>query len=258
MGERLERFRRIVGTGFSFAVFGFAGLVLGLVIFPVLILFVRHPAQRRHAARSVVHWFFGFFVELMRRVGVLTYELHGVERLKDPGLLILANHPTLIDVVFLISLIPQSDCVVKASLGTNPFTRGPIKAAGYITNDAGLALIDDCRRSLEAGETVLIFPEGTRTPESMELTLQRGAANVAVRCRKPVTPVVITCVPRGLAKGVKWYKVPPRPMHFTITVHPDWPVQRYLDSGDSEPIAVRKLNAELKSFFEQESRRASA
>lgn len=112
MGERLERFRRIVGTGFSFAVFGFAGLVLGLVIFPVLILFVRHPARRRHAARSVVHWFFGFFVELMRRVGVLTYELHGVERLKDPGLLILANHPTLIDVVFLISLIPQSDCEI--------------------------------------------------------------------------------------------------------------------------------------------------
>lgn len=258
MGERLERFVRIVGTGFSFFVFGFAGLVLGLLIFPLLIVFVRDPARRTRVARSVVHWFFGFFVELMRRVGVLTYELHGVERLKDPGLLILANHPTLIDVVFLISLIPQSDCVVKASLGKNPFTKGPVTAAGYITNDEGLALIDDCRKSLEGGSTLLIFPEGTRTPESMELTLQRGAANVAVRCRKPVTPVVITCVPRGLAKGVKWYKVPPRPMHFTITVHPDWPVQGYLDSGDSEPIAVRRLNAELKSFFEQELRRASA
>jgi 1-acyl-sn-glycerol-3-phosphate acyltransferase len=258
MRRRLDHAWRVVATGFCFLVFGLAGLVLRVVLFPPMMLFLREPGRLQRAARSVTHHFFRFFVGLMRFVGVLTYELHGVERLGRPGQLVLANHPTLIDVVFLISLIPQSDCVVKAALGRNPFTRGPVRATGYITNDGGVALVEDARRSLASGSTLVIFPEGTRTPRDGAVTLQRGAANVAIRCRAPITPVVITCEPLTLGKGEKWYKVPPRRVHFTITVHDDIEVQPYLASGVPEPVAVRRLNAALQSFFEQESRRASA
>ncbi len=258
MGERLNFAWRVVATGFCFVVFGLGGLLLRVLLFPLLQLAVRDPARLTRVSRTVVKLFFRFFVGLMNFVGVLSWEVHGVEKLQRPGLLVLANHPTLIDVIFLISLIPQSDCVVKAALGRNPFTRGPVRAAGYITNDAGLALIEDCRRSLAGGHTVVIFPEGTRTPRTGPLALQRGAANVAIRCRAPVTPVVITCEPLTLGKGEKWYKVPPRRVHFTIRVHDEFQVQPFLDSGDAEPVAVRRLNVQLQSFFEQESRRASA
>lgn len=258
MGRRLNHAWRVVATGLCFLVFGLAGLVLRLVLFPPMMLVLRDAERLQRASRSVTHHFFRFFVGLMRFVGVLTYELHGVERLGKAGQLVLANHPTLIDVVFLISLIPQSDCVVKAALGKNPFTRGPVRATGYITNDGGVALVEDSRRSLTSGSTLVIFPEGTRTPRDGRVTLMRGAANVAIRCRAPVTPVVIRCEPLTLGKGEKWYKVPPRRVHFTITVHDDIEVQPYLAAGAPEPVAVRRLNADLQSFFEQESRRASA
>jgi hypothetical protein len=42
--------------------------------------------------------------------------------------MIIANHPSLIDVVFLIGLVRQANCVVKQSLWENPFTRGPVRA----------------------------------------------------------------------------------------------------------------------------------
>lgn len=251
----LERAWRIVATGFCFFVFGAGGVALGLC-FPVLLLF-REPGRRQRLSRVIVHHFFRFFIGLMNFVRVLSYELHGVERLQRPGLLILANHPSLIDVIFIISLIPQSGCVVKSALVRNPFTRAPVKAAGYITNDAGLAMVDDCRAALEKQETLVIFPEGTRTPLTGEVQLQRGAANVAIRCRKPVTPVVITAYPRGLAKTQKWYQVPPKRMHFVIRVHDDLQVDPFLESGTAEPVAVRRLNEHLKSFFEQESGRAA-
>jgi 1-acyl-sn-glycerol-3-phosphate acyltransferase len=253
----LDRAWRVVATGFCFFVFGAAGVLLGVFCMPVLLLFFRDPARRRHASRVIVHHFFRFFIGLMKFVGVLDYELFGIDRLQRPGLLILANHPTLIDVIFIISLIPQSGCVVKSALARNPFTRAPVKAAGYITNDAGLALVDDCRNALESQETLVIFPEGTRTPLSGEVELQRGAANVAIRCRKPITPVVITCVPRGLAKAQKWYSVPPKRMHFVIRVHEDLQVDPFLESGAAEPLAVRRLNEQLRAFFEQESGRAA-
>jgi 1-acyl-sn-glycerol-3-phosphate acyltransferase len=257
MGERVDRAWRIVATGFCFFVFGSGGVVLGIVGMPLLLIFVRDPAKRVRVSRFIVHHFFRFFIGLMNFVRVLSYDLTGVERLQRPGLLILANHPSLIDVIFIISLIPQSGCVVKSALARNPFTRAPVSAAGYITNDAGLAMVEDCRQHLEQQETLVIFPEGTRTPLTGEVELQRGAANVAIRCRKPITPVVITCNPRGLAKGQKWYRVPPKRMHFVIRVHEDLQVDPFLESGIAEPVAVRRLNAHLKSFFEQESGRAA-
>lgn len=257
MAERLNRAWRIVATGFCFFVFGSGGVLLGIFCVPLLLLVIRDPARRVRISRFIVHHFFRFFIGLMNFVRVLSYELYGVERLQRPGLLILANHPSLIDVIFIISLIPQSGCVVKSALVRNPFTRAPVKAAGYITNDAGLALVDDCRAHLESQETLVIFPEGTRTPLSGEVSLQRGAANVAIRCRKAITPVVITANPRGLAKGQKWYRVPPKRMHFVIRVHEDLQVDPFLESGIAEPVAVRRLNEHLKRFFEQESGRAA-
>ncbi len=252
-----DRAWRIVATGFCFFVFGSGGVLLGLFCLPVMVLFFRDQARRVRASRFIVHHFFRFFIGLMNFVGVLSYELYGIDRLQRPGLLILSNHPSLIDVIFIISLIPQSGCVVKSALARNPFTRAPVRAAGYITNDAGLALVDDCRSALASQETLVIFPEGTRTPLSGEVQLQRGAANVAIRCRKPVTPVVITCNPRGLAKSQKWYRVPPKRMHFVISVHEDLQVDPFLESGVAEPVAVRRLNEQLQSFFEQESVRAA-
>ncbi len=251
----LDRAWRIAATGFCFFVFCSGGVVLG-ACFPLLLL-LRDPARRQRVSRVIVHHFFRFFIGLMNFVRVLSYELHGIERLQRPGLLILANHPSLIDVIFIISLIPQSGCVVKSALVRNPFTRAPVKAAGYITNDAGLEMVDDCRTALEKQETLVIFPEGTRTPLTGEVQLQRGAANVAIRCRKAVTPVVITTTPRGLAKSKKWYQVPPKRMHFVIRVHDDLQVDPFLESGTAEPVAVRRLNEQLRSFFEQESGRAA-
>ena len=74
----------------------------------------------------------------------MTYQIEGGERLQRDGLLVLANHPTLIDVVCLISLLPNADCVVKRAVARNPFMRGPVRAAGYISNDDGAGLVDDC------------------------------------------------------------------------------------------------------------------
>ncbi len=253
----VDRAWRIVATGFCFFIFGLGGVLVGLFVVPPMLLLVRDPAKRVRFSRFAVHHFFRFFIGLMNFVKVISYELHDIDRLQRPGLLILANHPSLIDVIFIISLIPQSGCVVKSALVRNPFTRAPVKASGYITNDTGLALVDDCREALQRHETLVIFPEGTRTPLSGEVTLQRGAANVAIRCGKAVTPVVIRVNPRGLAKGQKWYRVPPSRMHFVIRVHEDLQVDTFLESGAAEPVAVRRLNEHLRSFFEQESVRAA-
>ncbi|MEW6562764.1 MAG: lysophospholipid acyltransferase family protein [Pseudomonadota bacterium] len=255
MFERWDRFKRLVGTGLSFLTFGLGGLLLRLVYFPVLRLLVRDAESQARYARLAIHHAFRGFIGLMRVLGVLEYRIEGIERLQRPGLLILANHPTLIDVVFLISLVPNANCVVKGSLARNPFTRGPVTATGYITNSAGgTELVTDCIASLEAGDNLIIFPEGTRTPVGGEMKLQRGAANIAVRGGCNITPVVIRCEPLSLTKGQPWWKIPFRRVRFTIEVREDIPVEPFLDASQQEAaLAARRLTDYLHGYFSKET-----
>ncbi len=255
MLERLERGWRVVATAISFATFGLGGLLLWLVYFPLLQLFVRDRSRLTRLARLAVHHSFRFFIEWMRCLGVLRYRIEGVEKLARQGLLIVANHPTLIDVVFLVALVPNADCVVKASLARNPFTRGPIRATGYLCNDSGPGLVRDCIASVKAGNNLIIFPEGTRTRLNRPMQLQRGAANIAVRGPCDITPVTIRCEPLGLNKEAAWWQVPPRPMAFTIRVGDDLPVAPLLAEPGSESLAARQLTARLQADFSQEQTR---
>lgn len=251
----VDRAYRVLATGFCFAFFGAGGLVLRFLVFPFVDLFVREPARRITVNRRLIHHTWRFFVWLMRTVGVISVEVRGLERLRRPGLLVLPNHPTLIDVVILVSLMPDVACVVKSSLATNPFTRGPVRGAHYVCNDAGMELITDSLEALASGSSLIIFPEGTRTRPGAPTQLLRGAANVAVRARVDVTPVVIRCEPLMLGKGQKWYEVPPRPGHFTVEVQEDVAIGRFLEGAVSEPLAARRLTQWLERFFQQEARR---
>ncbi len=255
----VNRWWRVIATGFSFAGFGVGGLLLGAIVFPLLLVIVRHRRRRSALARWTLHHLFRFFVAMICGLGLCSLEVRGRERLHRRGLLILASHPSLIDVVFLMSLVRGADCIVKAALLRNPFTRGPVRAAGFVCNDSGPGLIADCVASVRAGNNLIVFPEGTRTPAGSALgRLQRGAANLAVRGELPITPVRITCSQQMLGKSDKWWRVPRRAGHFLIDVGDDIPVDSHLAEAGAQALAARRLNEELARHLGAERSHAAA
>lgn len=259
MAEGVGRQWRVLATALCFAVFGLGGLVVRCLVYPALLLAVRDPLRRQVLSQAVIHRGFRWFVALMRAVGVLSYEVRGAERLRRRGLLILANHPSLIDVVFLISLVRHADCIVKAELARNPFTRGPVAAAGFITNSgSGADLLAGCLRSLRAGNNLIIFPEGTRTPLQGRARLQRGAAHVAVKGSVAITPVHIHSSLPMLTKGTPWWRVPQRRPHFTIEVREDIAVDPFRCAAPSDALAARRVTEHLSEQLFKEPSRASA
>jgi 1-acyl-sn-glycerol-3-phosphate acyltransferase len=254
MGKSLARYWRVIGTGISFVLFGAGGLVLGFVILRVLHLLGRTDRQRVMWSREAIRLSFRFFIGVMNGLGVLRYSCTGLERLERRGLLILANHPSLIDAVFLMAFVRNADCVVDAPLGLNPFTQGGIRMASYIRNDlGGLPMVEACIASLETGGNLVFFPEGMRTTPGCPIRLMRGGAQVAVRGARDVTPVIIRCVPPTLTRGEKWWRVPPRRAQFTIEVHEDIAVRPFLEHDGAPPLAARALNAYLQQYFTRES-----
>ena len=249
----LSRAWRVPATALAFTCFGVGGLLLGLIGFPLQRLLVWHVRRRVVYARALVHFAFASFIRLLWALGIISYEIRGRERLDRQGLLILANHPTLIDVVFLISMVRNADCIVRAGLASNPFTRWPVRATGYICNDGGAELVDAAIASLQSGNNLVIFPEGTRTRPGEPMQMQRGAAQIALRAGCPITPVTIRCTPLGLTKGRPWLRCYDRPMHFTIEVGEDVAIRPFLLASAGEPaLAARALTAYLRQYFSDE------
>jgi 1-acyl-sn-glycerol-3-phosphate acyltransferase len=242
---------RLLATAVSFILFGVGGVLLRVLVFPLLACLPGDALVRRSRARQVVSWSFELFVRFMYRSGVLTYQVEGAERLGRPGQMIIANHPSLIDVVVLIACMRDANCVVKQSLWDNPSMRGPIRAAQYISNSGSLDMLDEAAEALRSGQCLIVFPEGTRSTPGQPLQFHRGAAAIAVRGARLVTPVVISVTPTTLTKAEPWYSIPSRRFHFLLRVGEDVDPQQFAAQAPL-PIASRKLNDYLHQHFIKE------
>jgi 1-acyl-sn-glycerol-3-phosphate acyltransferase len=239
---------RLCATGFCFFIFGFGGLLLWALVFPLLSILPGNRLGKISRGQKVVSCSFYIFIGLMHKMGVMTYEIDGLHRLNRPGQLIIANHPTLVDIVFLISRIKQANCIVKSKLWHNPFMRGPIKNAGYVSNDDPEKMISECVQWLQSGGIMIIFPEGTRSIPGKPCRFQRGAATIALQANKIVTPVTLSCYPSTLTKAEPWYQIPSRRFHLAMHVGDDISLNEFT-SIEPRSIAVRRFNQYLQDYF---------
>lgn len=248
----LDRMWRLFGTGLSFAVFGLGGLVLALTIFPIFNIFVRNQEKRARLAQNTVHASWRAYVAFMQALGVVSSESHNAHLLRQArGTVIVANHPSLLDIVFLLALMDRTQCVIKAGVWRNPFMRGVVKAANYIPNlNDPERLLRDCAEALKAGNNLVIFPEGSRTQPGKKPRYQRGFAYLALMAKAPIQLVTIQCEPPSLRKGEPWYKIPPRRSHWIIRVHERIEAAADFQSGGMA-IAVRKLCTHVEKRIEE-------
>lgn len=252
MYQAINYFWRVIATGICFSLFGLGGIVLSILVLPLQRLVIKDKNEQKRIARLIVHHSFKFFIGVMACLGIFKFNLEQAKKLSHrKGELILANHPSLIDVVVLISLIPNADCVVKTHLFKNIFMRGVINNTGYINNADPAGLLDDCASSLAQGNNLIIFPQGTRTKPEDEVQFQRGAANIAIRCQAKITAVLLKVVPTTLTKSEPWYKIPKTKAHFSARVVDRSP---NIPENNAAQISknVREFNRGLEIFFIEE------
>ncbi|OCG25438.1 hypothetical protein A9G11_02085 [Gilliamella sp. wkB108] len=247
IANKFNQWWRLLATAFGFMLFGFYGLViLSILWFSLLRLFIWNEEKRIIIAQQSISLSFKIFLWIVKSLGIIDYQFNGLEKLKqDNNCLIVANHPSLLDVVLLVSVMPRCDCLVKGALLKNIFISRIIKTAGYILNAEVNKILPHCQNILSNGGRILIFPEGTRTVPSQPIKLQRGAANIALRCQADIRIVHITCSSTWLIKGQKWYKIPVKKMVFNITVGEKITIQDFL--YDNITVAARRLTRHLTS-----------
>ena len=255
----LNRSWRVIATGFCFVLFGLGGLILSILWFSSLRIIIRSENVRNQITQKSIRYSFQFFLRIARFLGVFDYKIENNELFsEDSGCLIVANHPSLLDYVLLAAHMPRCDCIVKEALLNNIFVSGVIKSAGYLVNSESDKLLAHCKARLDRGGSILIFPEGTRTTAGNTLSLQRGAANIALHSGCDIRVVYIDCNPPMLTKELKWYNIPLVKPQFRIIVQNKINCHDFIQDSDlSLALAARRLTKHLTCELMPESKRNS-
>jgi 1-acyl-sn-glycerol-3-phosphate acyltransferase len=237
---------RSVVAGVCFLLFGLGGIVLSLTVFPLLRLAPGGRPVSERRARVLVRGSFLALLGVLQALRILRLEKRNLAALRHTGAaLVLANHPSYLDVVVLIAHIPDAVCVVKSKLWRNPFLGGVVRAAGYIRNDEPETLVPSCAARLGEGLPLIIFPEGTRSAPGAPLHFVRGAAHIALATGVPIVPVILRCEPRVLARGAKWYQMPPRTFCISVEALPSTSAAALLPAKRG----ARSLTQVLERYF---------
>lgn len=245
---------RLAVLAWCFAMFGIGGILFTLVLFPLMRLLPGSPEVHRLRVRRLIRACFGACVSVLRRTGTMILDVRHAERFADcRHKLVLANHPSYLDVVVLLSLMPEADCVVKHGLYQNRYFKGIVRETGYISNADPDRLVDDCAAAIIQGGPLLIFPEGTRTVPGQPLAFQRGAARIALRGKCEIVPVIIHCEPAVWAKGFRLSEIAKRPFRITLTVNSPVKLGELgVSSEEPETLAARRLTRNLEQYFTEQ------
>lgn len=221
---------------------GGIGIVfVGLVIVPIFMMLLPQPI-RQVRIRYIIHLGFGLIVSILRLSRNINLSIYGAEFGSFPhSRILIANHPSWVDVIVLVSFYPNACCIVKQQIWENPVLGFILRQAGYIGYTRSENVVDlVCTVLTDKDQpTVVIFPEGTRTPPDGRYRIKNGASAVAIRSRLPIQLVHIYMNPRCWGKYQSWFKIDTIVSEYVVTFHRTFDASSYIIADKSLRANVR-------------------
>jgi 1-acyl-sn-glycerol-3-phosphate acyltransferase len=151
------------------------------------------------------------------------------------GLIIAANHPTMLDALLLVARLPRGVCIMKADLMRNVFLGAGARLARYICDDSPRRMVRGAVACLRESGQLVMFPEGTRTVERPINRFRPGITLIALRAQVPIQVVIIETDTPYLRKGWSIWRVPAFPISIRVRLG-----ERFAPEGD-HPALLEKL-----------------
>jgi 1-acyl-sn-glycerol-3-phosphate acyltransferase len=224
----------------------FSFFACGLIVSAVCALLSRCFGNQIPPAfgQRLIRGLFKRWLQVSSRIGVFDISFPDADKLRNLRATVLApNHPSLIDAVILLSIVPNTVCIMRANLIESPFLGGAARLAGFVPNDKGPALIRHGIEKIRAGENLLIFPEGTRTVAQAINSFKHGFALIAKKTDAPIQTVFIEREGRYLSKGVPLLSFVRPPFRFRLHLG------ELLRADPDE--SAQQLSARLERYFRE-------
>lgn len=152
---------------------------------------------------GIMRWWGTWFV----RIGGWPVQVSGAERIPEEGVILVANHQSLVDIPLLLSAFPREVCfIAKRELGRIPLFGRAMAAAGNLFVDRedprdAVHMIRQVGEVLSKGRAVVVFPEGTRSEDGSIGEFRPGAFHIAWKTGFPLIPLFLDGGRQALPKG---------------------------------------------------------
>jgi 1-acyl-sn-glycerol-3-phosphate acyltransferase len=182
---------------------------------------------------------------LVRAVGVRV-RVQGLEHIPPGVCLFVANHTSSADAPAVVGAIPRRIAILlKDSLFKWPIVGQAFSAAHFIpvnrgARDSTIASVEKATEALKAGQSFLIYPEGTRSPDGRLQEFKKGAVVMAIKAGVPIVPMACSGAHRVMGKR-------------SLVIHPGEILVEFL-----EPIDASRYSLEERDILNECVRMAMA
>jgi 1-acyl-sn-glycerol-3-phosphate acyltransferase len=212
--------------------------LISLMLYPFL-----PRAQGVVVGRAAISSVYRGFWSSAQWLGLMRIDYTALDVLdRDAGLIIAANHPTMLDALLVIARVPRGICIMRSSLMRNPFLGAGARLARYIRNEPPRGMIRSCVANLRAGGQLVLFPEGTRTVHAPVNPFRPGITLIAQMAQVPIQTVIIESRSPYLGKGWPIWRAPEFPVVIDVRLG-----RRFAPEADHQGLLKR-----LEAYFAQE------
>ena len=229
------KYIRSILAVFCFFIFGIGAVILNFLLFPFI-------KNNKELCSDIIHYTWKFFVNLMMWLKLFRLDIKKLGKIKNK--VIVSTHPSFIDIVILIALIPRSTCFVKKELAHNPILKNLVTSI-FITNEVELEeLKSESKKMLDRGFNVIIFPSGIRHRRDEFPKIRKGASLVAPNAGKNIVPVRMFSDRDFLFINQPFYAVSDRCVNFEIEQMREINIADFI--GESEIITKQRLTNKIE------------
>jgi len=152
----------------------------------------------------------------------VSVDVRGLERLNPARTYVfVSNHQSIYDIPVIFANLPyQLRIIAKESLGSFPFLGWHLRRSGHLLVDRRrpdrTGILERWRALVKEGLSLIIFPEGTRSPDGRLAAFKAGSFLLAIEAKLPIVPVSVDGTRLVMHKG----ELTTRPGAVRLTLHP--------------------------------------
>lgn len=176
-------------------IFVWSCIIIATLVFGSCVL-ITYPFDRKGRVAHHYARLWGKVALLANRVKV---KIEGMDRLDGKGpYIFMSNHQGSYDIFALQGHLPyQFKWLAKKELFSIPFFGWAMAAAGYISIDREgtrktVEAMNEAAQKIRDGMSVVIFPEGSRSPDGSVQPFKKGGFTLAIKSKVPIVPIAIS------------------------------------------------------------------
>ena len=245
MNKNLIKLIRSLLVCLFFIIFGLGALVIRYFVFPVQNIFIKSTDfnKLKYSETLQKSWYFMILLLKISKIIKINADVEKLKNIKNK--IIVSTHPSFLDIVILISIIPHSTCFVAQKLTKNPFFRGIVKLLFIPEGQNSEKWTADACEILDNEMNIIIFPMGGRHKQNETPKIRRGASLLALKSKKNIIALKIDSNSDFLRSHKPFYEAGSEPTVYDISYVSEINVEEFIKKYPDEVTFKTELTKEI-------------